>query len=114
MTPQALTVELSQMLALPETELLHKGLLALVEKEIRAAENEIAQIRERYDVFTKEAFIKRFKSNGLRAIQRGKITLCGKTKKRISPNYSAWRKALNTCWRCISGSSIWPKPISPS
>ncbi len=55
MTAQTLTLELSGLLSMPETELIRKGLLALVEKEIRLAENEIASIRERYDVFTKEA-----------------------------------------------------------
>ncbi|GAB4544517.1 MAG: hypothetical protein Fur002_17760 [Anaerolineales bacterium] len=55
MSAQTLTLELSGLLAMPETELIHKGLLALIEKEIRLAENEIASIRERYDVFSKES-----------------------------------------------------------
>ena len=55
MDTQSLTLELSDVLALPESELIRKGLLALVEKEILFAELEIAQIRERYDVFSKEA-----------------------------------------------------------
>ncbi len=58
MTAQTLTLELSGLLSIPETELIRKGLLALVEKEIRLAENEIATIRERYDVFSKEALHK--------------------------------------------------------
>ncbi|HLB45498.1 MAG TPA: hypothetical protein VJL59_00600 [Anaerolineales bacterium] len=55
MSTQALTLELSNLLALPEADLIRKALLALVEKEIRLAELEIAAIRERYDVFSKEA-----------------------------------------------------------
>jgi len=55
MSVEALTLELSNMLALSEAELVRKGLLALIEKEIRLAELEIANIRERYDVFSKEA-----------------------------------------------------------
>lgn len=55
MDVQGLTLELSSALALPESELIRKGLLALIEKEIRFAELEIAEIRERYDVFSKEA-----------------------------------------------------------
>ena len=39
---------------LPEEEVIHKGLLSLVEKEIRLAEEEIATLRERYDALTKE------------------------------------------------------------
>lgn len=54
MSAQTLSVELSGLLALPETELIRRGLLALIEKEIRLAEDEIASIRERYDVFSKE------------------------------------------------------------
>jgi len=42
-------------MALSEPELIRKGLLALIEKEIRLAELEIAGIRERYDVFSPEA-----------------------------------------------------------
>jgi hypothetical protein len=40
-------------------------MLALVEKEIRLAEQEIANIRERYDVFSKDALYK--------AIEQGSI-----------------------------------------
>ena len=65
MSVQALTLELSSLLALPESELVHKGMLALIEKEIRLAESEIAAIRERYDVFSKEALYQ--------AIQSGQI-----------------------------------------
>jgi len=55
MSVQAMTLALSDLLALSETELVHKGLLALIEKEIRLAEREIATFRERYDVFSPEA-----------------------------------------------------------
>jgi hypothetical protein len=55
MDVQALTIELSNVLAISESELIRKGLLAFIEKEIRLAEWEIAQIRERYDVFSKES-----------------------------------------------------------
>jgi len=55
MSLQALTLELSHLFAMPEADLVRKGMLALIEKEIRLAELEIAQIRERYDVFSKES-----------------------------------------------------------
>ena len=42
MSAQMLTLELSGLFALPEAELIRKGLMALIEKEIRLAENEIA------------------------------------------------------------------------
>jgi len=50
---------------LSESELIRKGLLALIEKEIRLAELEIAGIRERYDVFSREALYQ--------AIQGGQV-----------------------------------------
>jgi len=65
MNVEALTLELGNVLALPESEIIHKGLLALIEKEIRLAELEIAEIRERYDVFSKESLYQ--------AIQDGQI-----------------------------------------
>jgi len=65
MDVQALTQELSTTLAISENDLIRKGLLAFIEKEIRLAEWEIAQIRERYDVFSKEALYQ--------AIQDGQV-----------------------------------------
>jgi hypothetical protein len=55
MTVQTLATELSAIFAQPERDVVQQGLLALIAKEIRAAETEIAEIRERYNVFTKEA-----------------------------------------------------------
>lgn len=52
---QTLALELSNLMAMPEPEVVHKGMIALIEKELRLAEHEIAMIRERYDVFSKEA-----------------------------------------------------------
>lgn len=65
MNVQTLTLELSNTLALSEPEVIRKGLLALIEKEIRLAELEIANIRERYDVFSKESLYQ--------AIQDGQV-----------------------------------------
>lgn len=71
MDVQALTLELSNALAISESELIRRGLLAFIEKEIRLAEWEIARIRERYDVFSKESLYQ--------AIQNGEI-----------PGHPAW------------------------
>ncbi len=65
MDVQALTLELSNALAISESELIRKGLLAFIEKGIRLAEWKIAQIRERYDVFSKESLYQ--------AIQNGEV-----------------------------------------
>jgi hypothetical protein len=61
MTVETLTAELGTLMALPEPDLIRRGLLALAEKEVRLAEEEIARIRERYDVFSKEALHKAIK-----------------------------------------------------
>jgi Arc/MetJ-type ribon-helix-helix transcriptional regulator len=65
MSIDTLTLELGNMMSLPESEVIRKGLLALIEKELRFAEDEIAEIRERYDVFSQEALSQ--------AIQEGKV-----------------------------------------
>ena len=54
MVVATLSTELSQMMALPENEVIYKGLLSLIQKEIRLADIDIANIRERYDVFSLE------------------------------------------------------------
>ncbi len=58
-----MTLELSNLFALSETELIRKGLLALIEKELRLAEQEIATIRERYDVTSPEALYEAIQEN---------------------------------------------------
>lgn len=44
-----IAAELSQAIGLPEDKLIHKGLISLIEKEIRLAEADIADLRDRYD-----------------------------------------------------------------
>jgi ABC-type phosphate/phosphonate transport system ATPase subunit len=65
MTVETLATELSAIFARPETDVVEQGLLALVAKETRAAETEIAEIRERYNIFTREALYD--------AIQEGQV-----------------------------------------
>jgi hypothetical protein len=60
-----LLLELSKLMGEPEAVVIRQGMLALIEKELRLAEEEIAQIRERYDVLSKESL--------LEAIQSGRI-----------------------------------------
>lgn len=65
MDVDTLTAKLSDTFALSGSELVYKGLLALVQKEIRLAELEISAIRERYYVLSKEALFQ--------AIQAGEV-----------------------------------------
>lgn len=72
MSAEALLVKMSDFMALPKPEILRKGLYSLIEKEIRLAELEIANIRERYyEVFSLSALYD--------AIQDGRI-----------PEHPAW------------------------
>ena len=71
MIAQTLTMELSTLFAWPERDVVREGLFALMAKEIRAAESEMAEIRERYNVFSKEALYQ--------AIEKGQI-----------PGHPAW------------------------
>ncbi len=62
MNVETLTASLSQKLGLSETELIYKGLLAFIQNEIRLAELEIANIRDRYGVFSKEELYEAIKN----------------------------------------------------
>ncbi|WP_456475782.1 hypothetical protein [Candidatus Pyrohabitans sp.] len=58
-------VEISKKLGIPEKELVLKGIISFIEKEIRLSEREIADIREKYDVATKEELYKIIKSRDI-------------------------------------------------
>lgn len=75
MDVQTVTSSLSHQFGLPETELIRKSLLAFIEKEIRLAELEIANIRERYSVFPKKNCTKRLETEQPSNILHGKILL---------------------------------------
>jgi len=90
------TAQLSNVLALPEQEVVHRGLLSLVEKELRLSEETIAAIRERYDVFSKEQL--------RQAIAEGRI-----------PSHPAWEdyivwknkeKHIERLGELVSGSEV--------
>jgi hypothetical protein len=57
-----ITLELSHAIGLPETELIHKGLISFIEKEIRLVEADIADLMDRYNVASKEYLYKAIKS----------------------------------------------------
>jgi hypothetical protein len=58
-------VEISKKLGIPEKELLLKGVISFLEKEIRLAEGEIADLREKYDAATKEELYEMIKSRDI-------------------------------------------------
>jgi len=49
-----ITSDLSNFIGLPETVLIHRGLISFIEKEIRLADADIADLMDRYNVISKE------------------------------------------------------------
>ena len=58
----SVTSELSHVIGLSEDVLIHKGLISFIEKEIRLSEADIADIRDRYNVATKDDLHEAIKS----------------------------------------------------
>ena len=58
MSADTLLLKMSHFMALPKPDIFRKSLYFLMEKEIRLAEREIANIRERYEVFSLPALYK--------------------------------------------------------
>jgi len=54
--------EVSKIINIPKKELITKGMLAFVEKEIRLSEMDMADIRDKYDVTTKEELYEKIRS----------------------------------------------------
>jgi len=54
--------ELSHVLGLPEDELILRGLISFIEKEIRLAKADIADLRDRYNVTSKDELYEAMKS----------------------------------------------------
>ncbi|MFZ3166512.1 MAG: hypothetical protein WA130_02775 [Candidatus Methanoperedens sp.] len=57
-----ITADLSHMIGLPENELIHRGLVSFIEKEIRLAEADISDLIDRYNVALKEDLYEAIKS----------------------------------------------------
>lgn len=49
-----ITADLCHVIGLPENELIHRGLVSFIEKEIRLAEADISDLIDRYNVAFKE------------------------------------------------------------
>jgi len=60
-------LDLSRELGIPEKELVRKGVLSYIEKELRLTEDEIANIRERYDMASKESLYEKIKSKDVKS-----------------------------------------------
>jgi hypothetical protein len=56
-------VRISKIVGVSEEEVINKSLISFIEIEIRLAEADIADIRERYNVISKEGLYEAIKSN---------------------------------------------------
>ncbi len=66
---------------IPEEELILKGVISFIEKEIRLAEGEIADLREKYDVPKKAELYEGLEQRMWKVTPPGKIILLGRIKK---------------------------------
>ena len=60
-----ITADLSHIIGIPETMLIHKGLISFIEKEIRLADADIADLMDRYNVASKEDLYEAIKSKNI-------------------------------------------------
>ncbi len=61
-TVSEIASELSHVIGLPEPELIHRGLISFIEKEIRLAESDIFDLMDRYNVTSKDDLYEAIKS----------------------------------------------------
>ena len=61
-TVSEITADLSHVMGLPETVLIHRGLISYIEKEIRLAEADIFDLMDRYNAASKDYLYEGIKS----------------------------------------------------
>lgn len=61
-TVSEISTDLSHVMGLPQYKVIHLGLISFMEKEIRLAEDDIADLLERYNVPSKESLYEMIKS----------------------------------------------------
>ena len=57
-----IAADLGHLIGLPETVLIHRGLISFIEKEIRLADADIADLMDRYNAASKEDLYEAIKS----------------------------------------------------
>lgn len=58
-------IEISKKLGISKKELILKGIISFIEKEIRLAEGEIADLREKYDVSARDELYEKIKTKNI-------------------------------------------------
>ncbi|MHA1362091.1 MAG: hypothetical protein ACTSP1_06040 [Candidatus Freyarchaeota archaeon] len=86
--------EISKKLGIPEKELVLKGVISFIEKELRLAEGEIADLREKYDVPTKEALYKKIKAKNVESHPAWEDYITWKNKERYIDELKEYLRLL--------------------
>lgn len=86
--------EVSKRLGISREELVIKGVLSFLKKEIRLAEEEIAHIREKYNVKSKKTLYKKIKSKEIASHPAWEDYLTWKNKERYIQDLQAELKSL--------------------
>lgn len=108
--------KVSAALALPEEEIIRKGVISLLEKEIRLAEEAIAAIRERYDVLSKEELYEAIKSGRVvehpawedYIVWKNKEAHIARLRELLKKEFAACCYAFTTDDGNTRGSFVWP------
>jgi|Deesub1362B_J571_1020462.scaffolds.fasta_scaffold13993_2 hypothetical protein len=87
-------VEISKKLGIPEKELVLKGIISFIEKEIRLSEGEIADLREKYDVATKEELYEKIKSKDIESHPAWEDYITWKNKEKYIEELKGYLKNL--------------------
>ena len=86
--------EISKKLGIPEKELVLKGVISFIEKELRLAEGEIADLREKYDVPTKEALYEKIKAKNVESHPAWEDYITWKNKERYIDELKEYLRLL--------------------
>lgn len=86
--------EISKKLGIPEKELVLKGVISFIEKELRLAEGEIADLREKYDVPTKEDLYEKIKAKNVESHPAWEDYITWKNKERYIDELKEYLRLL--------------------
>jgi len=86
--------EISKKLGIPEKELVLKGVISFIEKELRLEEGEIADLREKYDVPTKEDLYEKIKAKNVESHPAWEDYITWKNKERYIDELKEYLRLL--------------------
>jgi hypothetical protein len=84
---------ISKIVGVSEEEIINKSLISFIEREIRLAEADIADIRERYNVISKEELYEAIKSKKIASHPAWEDYIVWKNKERYVEDLNRWDNA---------------------